>query len=129
MSQFGTKARLFERTCACHILALRRRSLELAEQAYVQEEVPPKETYASTRQPSERERRLHEITHLPFRQWCPFCVAGKSRADYEHSVEVSDIQQREHPVIQLDIIFAPGGNSVLLLAVSMREGKVSCSFY
>ena len=101
----------------------------MAEQAYVQEEVPPKETYASTRQPSERERRLHEITHLPFRQWCLFCLAGKPRGDYKHSVEVSDIQQGEHPVIQLEIMFAPGGNSVLLLvdtrtrytfAVSMR---------
>ncbi len=88
-----------------------------------------KETYASTRQPSERDRGLHEITHLPFRQRCPFCVAGKSRADYKHSVQVSDIQQREHPVLQSGIMFAPGGNSVLLLvetwarytfAVSMR---------
>ena len=99
----------------CHILALRSRSLELAEQANFQEEVPPNETYASTRQPSERERRLHEITDLPFHQWCPFCVAGKSRADFKHSVDVCDIQQRVHPVLQLDIMFAPGGNSVLLL--------------
>ena len=130
VSQSGSKARILERTCACHILALTRRSLELAEQAYVQEEVPSKETiYASTPQPSERERRLHEITHLPFRQWCPFCVAGKSRADCKRSVEVSDIPQREHPAIQLDIMFAPGGSSVLVLvdtwtgyafAVSMR---------
>ena len=72
-------------------------------------------TYASTRQPTERERKLHEITHLPFRQCCPFCVAGKSRADYKRSVEVADVQQREHPVIQLDIMFAAVGNSVMLL--------------
>lgn len=50
-----------------------------------------------------------------FRQWCPICVAGKPRDDYKHSVEVSDIQRRERPVIQLDIMFAPGGNSVRLL--------------
>ena len=106
---------MFERICSCHILALRRRSLELAEQAYQQEEVQPRETYSSTRQPSERERRLHEITHLPFRQWCPFCVAGKSRADYKHPVEAEDVQQREFPVIQLDTMLSPGGNSVLLL--------------
>ena len=115
VSQAGSKLRMFERICSCHILALRRRSLELAEQAYQQEEVQPRETYSSTRQPSERERRLHEITHLPFRQWCPFCVAGKSRADYKHPVEAEDVQQREFPVIQLDIMFSPGGNSVLLL--------------
>ncbi len=115
ISQAGSKERMFERICSCHILALRRRSLELAEQKYMEEEVPPREPYAATRQPSERERRLHEITHLPFRRWCPFCVAGKSRADYKHPVEVEEIQQREHPVIQLDIMFGPSGRSVLLL--------------
>ena len=30
-------------------------------------------------------------------------------------MEVDDVQQREFPVIQLDITFSPGGNSVLLL--------------
>ena len=115
VSQAGSKSRMFERICSCHILALGRRSLELAEQAYQQEEVQPRETYSSTRQPSERERRLHEITHLPFRQWCPFCVAGKSRSDYKHPVEVEEVLQREFPVLQLDIMFAPSGNSVLLI--------------
>ena len=115
VSQAGSKTRMFERICSCHILALRRRSLELAEQKYAEEEVPPEEAYSATRQPSERERRLHEITHVPFRKWCPFCIAGKARADYEHKVEAEEIQRREHPVIQLDIMFGPGGNSVLLL--------------
>ena len=64
VSQAGSKTRMFERICSCHILALRRRSLELAEQAYQQEEVQPRETYSSTRQLSERERRLHEITFV-----------------------------------------------------------------
>ena len=115
ISQAGSKVRMFERICSCHILALRRRSLELAEQKYAEEEVPPEEAYSATRQPSERERRLHEITHLPFRKWCPFCIAGKARADYKHSVEAEEVQAREHPVIQLDIMFGPGGSAVLLL--------------
>eukprot|EP00434_Breviolum_minutum_P043737 symbB.v1.2.039002.t1/scaffold6288.1/size30759/2 len=115
ISQAGSKTRMFERICSCHILALRRRSLELAEQRYAEEEVIPKEAYSSTRQPSERERRLHEITHLPFRKWCPFCISGKSRADYKHPVGAEEVQQREHPVVQLDVMFGPSGNSVLLL--------------
>ena len=115
ISQAGSKTRMFERICSCHILALRRRSLELAEQRYAEEEVIPQEAYSSTRQPSERERRLHEITHLPFRKWCPFCVSGKSRADYKHPVGAEEVQQREHPVVQLDVMFGPSGNSVLLL--------------
>ena len=115
ISQAGSKTRMFERICSCHILALRRRSLELAEQRYAEEEVIPQEAYSSTRQPSERERRLHEITHLPFRKWCPFCISGKSRADYKHPVGAEEVQQREHPVVQLDVMFGPSGNSVLLL--------------
>ena len=27
--------------------------------------------------PTEEERRLHEVTHLPFRSWCRFCVFGR----------------------------------------------------
>ena len=26
--------------------------------------------------PSAEERRRHEVTHLPFRDWCKVCVAG-----------------------------------------------------
>eukprot|EP00434_Breviolum_minutum_P029143 symbB.v1.2.025779.t1/scaffold2336.1/size96545/4 len=115
VSQAGSKTRMIERICSCHFSALRRRSLELAEQKYAEEEVPPEEAYSATRQPSERERRLHEITHLPFRKWCPFCIAGKVRAGYKHKVEADEIQHREHPPIQLDIMFGPGGNPVLLL--------------
>ena len=29
--------------------------------------------------PSKEERRIHRITHWPFRSWCPECVMGKSR--------------------------------------------------
>ena len=43
------------------------------------------------------------------------CIAGKARADYKYKVEAEEIQRREHPVIQLDIMFGPGGNPVLLL--------------
>ena len=32
-------------------------------------------------QPTERERRQHELTHLPFRPWCADCVAGAAAAN------------------------------------------------
>ena len=31
--------------------------------------------------PSQEEVELHETTHIPFRSWCPFCVAGKAKAN------------------------------------------------
>ena len=31
------------------------------------------------RQPSEEERRTHNLTHLPYRSWCEHCVKGRGR--------------------------------------------------
>jgi len=37
------------------------------------------------RQPSEEERRTHNLTHLPYRNWCEHCVKGRGReADHKH---------------------------------------------
>ena len=49
ISPAGRKKRMYERICACHILALRRRSLEVAEQESHKGEIEPKESYAPTR--------------------------------------------------------------------------------
>ena len=38
--------------------------------------------------PSTEEMRVHRATHLPFRSWCPECVAGRSK-DSAHS-KISD---------------------------------------
>ena len=36
------------------------------------------------RQPSEEERRTHNLTHLPYRNWCERCVKGRGReADHK----------------------------------------------
>ena len=36
------------------------------------------------RQPSEEERRAHNLTHLPYRNWCEHCVKGRGReADHK----------------------------------------------
>ena len=42
-----------------------------------EEAVRPK-TKAPPKQPSAEEVENHMVTHLPFRDWCPHCVRGKS---------------------------------------------------
>ena len=42
------------------------------------------------------ERRQHELTHLPYRDWCPLCVKAKGR--HGASKKIVDRQ----PVIQID---------------------------
>ena len=49
------------------------------EQGHVVEEPVPEDPAVrplrDPGQPTERERRQHELTHLPFRPWCADCVA------------------------------------------------------
>ena len=46
---------------------------------------------ADPRQPSEEERRERNLTHLPFRSWCPHCVRGRGReADHKKFKEQAE---------------------------------------
>ena len=47
-------------------------------------------------EPTEAERRQHELTHLPFRSWCKHCTLAKGR--HAASRRLNDRQ----PVIQVD---------------------------
>ena len=45
------------------------------------QEANPARGLTAPAQPTQQERAEHELTHLPFRSWCPRCVANKGRAD------------------------------------------------
>ena len=68
-------------------------------------------------QPSERERKLHEVTHLPFKKWCSFCVMGKSRAILKYASDPKDIADRTHPTVQVDLFYQTAGNCLRLCVV------------
>ena len=63
--------------------------------------------------PTEQEREEHNLTHLPFRSWCPVCVQAKSRQDHSKKLRM------KQPVLQCDYSFMPdkGENQVTLLNV------------
>ena len=50
-------------------------------------------------EPSISERRQHELTHLPYRDWCPLCVKAKGR----HGAAKKIVDRQ--PVIQIDYCF------------------------
>ena len=50
-------------------------------------------------QPTAQERAEHELTHLPYRSWCPTCVQNKGSSDNHPR------QQSKLPVIQFDFCF------------------------
>ena len=115
INQSGSKRKMYERIVHCNVVALRRQALEMYEQQYRAEVIDPQEVRAPGKLPSLRERRLHELTHLPFRQWCPHCVACKSRPDHQQRSDPVEVASRENPIIQLDLMFDISGSPILIM--------------
>ena len=114
ISQAGSKTKIYERICTAHLTSLRRQAVEVAESAYQRDVLEPRVSLP-VRQPSDRERMLHNMTHLPFRSWCPHCVACKSHDDHHPKVSPERVAERGFPVIQLDLFYGSGGSINLLL--------------
>jgi hypothetical protein len=55
----------------------------------------------SAQPPSEEEIKSHNLTHLPYKDWCSACNMAKARPD-AHRVDPDALKQREIPVISFD---------------------------
>ena len=53
--------------------------------------------------PSRQEMLEHSLTHFPFRNWCPHCVMGKSKAS-KHS-QTGSTEESAVPVVGFDYAF------------------------
>ena len=120
ISQSGSRLKLFNRLYDEHLRSLKRAAVEIANKEYQEQEHEAVPVKIPLRQPSERERSLHELTHLPFRDWCPHCVATRSKADHQASIaDPQDAADRDRPTIQLDFFFSEKRedkrNAVLLM--------------
>ena len=114
VSQGGSKVRLYERIVVEHKMALRRRAVEIGFEEYHGGQVLPREQELP-QQPSERERRLHKLTHIPYRAWCAHCVSCKAKDDSKRKTTIETVQQRSFPTVQLDVMFGVNNNAVVLL--------------
>ena len=65
----------------------------------------PKKVYYDTR-PNKEEVELHDITHLPYRSWCPHCVKGKAKIRHHRKKKKS--HRSEVPVISMDYMWLKG---------------------
>ena len=54
--------------------------------------------------PSRQEMLEHNITHTPYRSWCPHCVAGKAKCT-RHS-QGQGLEHSEVPVLCMDYMLA-----------------------
>jgi len=64
----------------------------------VDEAVMPRMS-ATPQEPTQEERELHNLTHMPYRSWCPLCVRTKGRGDYHKQ------RYDKKPVVQVDYCF------------------------
>ena len=51
------------------------------------EEGRPAKMIPDPGRPTEREKQLHRLTHMPFRAWCSKCVQGRGRDVYHGRVK------------------------------------------
>ena len=71
-------------------------------------------------EPTDQQGATHNLTPLPYRSWCEYCVKSKGREN--HSKRQTDRQ----PVIQVDYFFVNTGPDVgqraILTAVDVQTG-------
>ena len=70
--------------------------------------------------PSQAEIDEHNITHLPFRRWCPFCLRGRGISSGHFSRKEAD--ESQVPVIAVDYCFL--GEAPVLFVKDQRTKSV-----
>ena len=84
--------------------------------------------------PSEYEQSQHRLTHVPYRAWCPSCIAHRARADRHE--RTGEAHAGEVPTVSFDYFFTKsdglGGEHdeaekiTSLVVVDSQTGFVSC---
>eukprot|EP00435_Cladocopium_sp_Y103_P040755 s116_g11.t1 len=54
--------------------------------------------------PSQSEIDEHNVTHVPFRAWCPFCIRGRGLSS-GHFSRRSEAEEQQVPTISVDYMF------------------------
>ena len=76
------------------------------EDVFVGEEAELPNTIRCEAKPSEEEVTIHNITHLPYRSWCPHCERGKARRG-NHRNRMRRMRSKI-PVISVDYMWMKG---------------------
>ena len=70
--------------------------------------------------PTAAEVEQHMATHIPFREWCPHCVAGKSKIDPHHKGARGE---RTIPKISLDYMYMTTGKQEEQMGMPILVGR------
>jgi hypothetical protein len=69
--------------------------------------------------PSVAEVELHDLTHLPFRSWCPCCVRGKSKNIHHRKQQC----ERAVPHVYADYCFLGSETDTETLVVQIMKDE------
>lgn len=102
-----------------------------AEPEELDEEKEPEEAVAAIRKPveplpSEEEQRRHRVTHLPYRSWCPQCVAAAANDDPHRSKRLASQGPLDVQEVHWDYCFPrEDGDWVVVLVGGDRETRIT----
>ena len=93
------------RPCMCEVGEMDNEDfadIECEEQASEEARLP--EVLRDPGAPTAKELEEHNTTHLPFRSWCPHCVAGKAQ-DRPHKTKKGAQMDKQLPEVVFDYGF------------------------
>ena len=71
--------------------------------------------------PTPKEVEEHNVTHMPFRSWCPHCVSGKAQS--RHHKRVDHQGEKQIPEVVFDYGFLGGKDDEETLAVQVARDR------
>ena len=81
------------------------------------EEARPARVLKSPMLPTPVEANEHNITHLPFRNWCPWCVKGKA-IHIPHKTQGNKVYQVPHIVVDYCFLGDDANEETLIVQVA-----------
>ena len=94
--------------------------LEMDEEEY---EARPAKKMRDPGAPTEEEIQAHNITHMPFRAWCPACVAGKAKGRPHRQGE--EEEKKGVPQIVFDYGFMGSDGDEETMAIQVAKDRRS----
>ena len=79
------------------------------------------------RQPTEKERRGHSWTRVPFRIWCEACVLSRSKENPHRPRTLYERKHQDKTTIQLDHMFPWGDGGCKVLTMTETKTGYTCA--
>ena len=104
VSQSGSKSKLWQRILATLDKRKMAAEIEAASSAKLETVRDPMMVHTAKPPDDEDEIMRHRLTHIPYKDWCEFCVASKGKSE-RHERDPTSLKQHELPVVSFDLCY------------------------